>query len=522
MPVRTGVPANWRTVIAARVLAVSLPLCLCAPVPAWAQCPDGTPPPCGRVASARTVAAPPNSVAVLYFESRTQDTTDLALADGLTEEIINRLSSIERLTVRSRYLVRRYRGSTLEDPAAVGRGLNVVYLVSGSVSHAGGRLRVSAELVRASGGVQVWGRQFDQAGNDVFAIQQAVATEVATGIVGRLLPAETRTLAVRPTASPEAYAAYLRGNFQMARRDSAGMRRAIEEFEAALRADSTYTDALSRIALAYGITYSNGVNVGFPPDTVAARAVRDAAEAVRRAPGSPDAWLAMGVARLAQLPGHPQSARQAFERAIALDPSSSEAHHLLGFTLAMLGEDALGIEHDRMALAIEPARPVTVMHFAQFAAKQGHYAEARRWVDSALVFDREFFVSRNLLPWLMLMAGDTAAARSEVARWRDFPQARGVAALGERIFAPHDTDAASVGRWRASLRAAIPPELPVSVGNSVALLLMAVTTDPGLVMDILDTVRPRGAFLHYVLTWAAYDPLRHDPRFERRFAETTP
>jgi tetratricopeptide (TPR) repeat protein len=255
---------------------------------------------------------------------------------------------------------------------------------------------------------------------------------------------------------------------------------------------------------------------------VAARAVRDAAEAVHRAPGSPDAWLAMGVARLAQLPGHPQSAREAFERAIALDPSSAEAHHLLGFTLAMLGQDSLGLEHDRMALAIEPARPVTVMHLAQFAAKRGHYAEARRWVDSALVFDREFFVSRGMLPWLMLMAGDTAGARSEIARWWDFPQARGVAALGERIFSPHGSDSASVARWRASLRSVLPPELPVFWGHNIALLLMTVTPDPELVMAILDTVRPRGAFLHYVLTWAAYDPVRYDPRFARLFAETTP
>ena len=73
--------------------------------PLRAQCPDGTPPPCR---DAGRVAALPNSVAVLYCESRSSDTNDLALADGLTEEIIGRLSDIERLTVRSRYLVRRY------------------------------------------------------------------------------------------------------------------------------------------------------------------------------------------------------------------------------------------------------------------------------------------------------------------------------------------------------------------------------------------------------------------------------
>ena len=217
------------------------------------QCPDGTPPPC-RGAS---VAPPANSVAVLYFDNRSSDTGDVYLADGLTEEVISRLSGVERLSVRSRHLVRRYRGSELTNPAAVGRTLNVAFLVTGSVRRAGGRLRVSAELVRASSGSQVWGRQFDQGGSDVFAIQEAVAREVATGIVGRLVPAEQRAVAARPTANPDAYLAYLRGNFSMARRDSAGFVRAIEEYETALRLDPALTDALSRLSLVYSIAEAN-------------------------------------------------------------------------------------------------------------------------------------------------------------------------------------------------------------------------------------------------------------------------
>jgi TolB-like protein/Tfp pilus assembly protein PilF len=485
-----------------------------------AQCPDGTPPPCR---STRVAAAPaPNSVAVLYFESRSADTNDLALADGLTEEIINRLSGIERLTVRSRYLVRRYRGTALEDPAAVGRSLSVAYLVSGSVRRAGGRLRVSAELVRASGGAQVWGQQFDQSGDDVFAIQEAVAREVATGIVGRLLPAEQQTLAARPTTSAVAYDAFLRGNFLMARRDSVGMRRAVEEFERALRADPAYTDALSRIALAYGLAAGNGFDVGLSRDTVAARAVRNAAEAVRRAPNSSDAWVAMGIASLAEDPRHPQPAREGFERAIALDPANAEAHHLLGFTLALLGQDTLGIEHDRMALAIEPARPVTIMHLAQLEAKLGHYAETRRWVDSALAIDREFWSARAARLWLLLQAGDTAGARAEAARWRDLQPLRSLALLAELALAPHQTDSASVRAWRASLRAAIPAEVPVSSGLGVSLLVMFASGDPDLVATALEAVRPRGAFLHQYLTWVAFDPIRQDPRFDRLFRETMP
>ncbi len=487
---------------------------------AAAQCPDGTPPPCR---SGRAAAAPAaNSVAVLYFEAGSRDSNDLYLADGVTEEIINRLSGIERLTVRSRYLVRRYRGTALEDPAAVGRALNVTYLVSGSLRRAGGRLRLSAELIRATGGVQVWGQTFDQAGPDVFTIQEAVARQVATGIVGRLLPTERQTLAARPTTSSVAYEAFLRGNFHLARRDSAGVRRAIAEFETALRDDPAYTDALSRIALAYGLASANGFTVGLPRDSLTARAVRNAEEASRRAPNAADTWLALALARLSAEPRALTGVRDALERAIALDATSAEAHHLMGFTLFMLGQDTLGMQHDRMALAIEPARPVTIMHFAQQAAKHGHYDEARRWVDSALTFDREFWAARATLPWLMLMSGDTARARAEAASWNDLAPLRGIQPLAVQSLAPHGADSAAVRQWSASVRARIPADIPVSSGLGISMLLMATSGDLETVMPALEAVRPRGAFLHSYLTWVAFDPIRNDPRFQRLLQETTP
>ncbi len=498
-------------------------LCLCLPLlarAALAQCPDGTPPPCRGT---RAVAAPsPNSVAVLYFDNRSRDSNDLYLADGLTEEIITRLSGIERLTVRSRHLVRRYRGAALEDPAAVGRALNVSYLVSGSVRRAGGRLRVSAELVRASGGAQVWGRQFDQAGDDVFAIQEAVASEVATGIVGRLLPNEVRTLAVRPTASPAAYEAFLRGNFHVARRDSAGLVRALQEYEAALRADPAYTDALSRVAMTHGIAHGNGLDLGLPADTLAARAMRNASEAVRRAPNSSDAWLAMGLARLAAQARTLAGVREALERAIALDPTSAEPHHLLGFALALLGQDSAGLEQDRQALAIEPARPVTLMHFAQNAIREGRYAEARRWVDSALVFDREFFSARWLRVPLLVLGGDTSQARAEVARWRDLPPLRSVAALAEQALALAGLDSAAARQLRAGMRGTIPPALPAAQAAYGAMLLMIASQDPGIVVDMLEAARPRGRFLRYLMAAVMFDPIRGDPRFQRLFQEASP
>src|SRR5438105_3189231 len=120
------------------------------------QCPDGSPPPCNRPARTAVTALNPSSVAVLYFETVSRDTTDMQLAVGLTEELITRLSQVERLEVKSRYESRRVRGSD-EDPRAIGRTLRAAYLVSGSLQQAGSRVRLNVSLVRSATGAQVWG-----------------------------------------------------------------------------------------------------------------------------------------------------------------------------------------------------------------------------------------------------------------------------------------------------------------------------------------------------------------------------
>jgi TolB-like protein len=97
-----------------------------------AQCPDGTPPPCA-VRPSHTAAPAPNSVAVLYFDNLSRDTADVFLADGLTEELITRLSQVRRLEIKSRFESLRYRGQRVTDPHALGRAVGAAYLVTGSL-----------------------------------------------------------------------------------------------------------------------------------------------------------------------------------------------------------------------------------------------------------------------------------------------------------------------------------------------------------------------------------------------------
>ncbi len=196
------------------------------------------------------------SVAVLDFQNLSRDSADAWLGVGLSGELTSRLGQVSRLTVASRAAVQRLRNPASMRLADVGRSLNAVYLVNGSVQRSGPRLRVTVELVRAATGTQVWTDQFDRTETDLLAIQEAVASAVAAAVTGRLLPAERAVLGTTPTRNAEAYAAYVRG---LALREVTGVRTsewaALAAFERAVSLDSLFADAWAALALANARLY---------------------------------------------------------------------------------------------------------------------------------------------------------------------------------------------------------------------------------------------------------------------------
>ncbi|MFI5280758.1 MAG: tetratricopeptide repeat protein [Gemmatimonadales bacterium] len=482
------------------------------------QCPDGTPPPCGRVAS-RAPVPEANSVAVLYFDNESRDTNDLYLADGLTEEIITRLTGIERLTVRSRHVVRRFRGTALGDPAAVARALNVAYLVTGSVRRSGERIRVNAELIRGASGAQVWARPFDQSGTDALAIQETVAGEVATGIVGRLLPAERGTIAARSTRDPAAYDHFLRGNFLLATRAPSAMMRAAQQYDSAAASDPSFTDAVARVAYTYAAILDNEADVGLTRETLVTLGVATAERAVRMDSMSSEAWLALAYIRESQSPVTLAGAREAFQRAIALNPRSAEAHHQYADFLARSGDATQARSENLRALALEPGRGATYVQVMNQAFVAGRIREALRLADSAEaggVDARTWrFIDNALL-------GDTAAARRALTALGSGLGPDLMSLFGLYMAAPRG-DTAAVGRFR---RAALAPPAATVTGTQIAspnlAILLVNLDDREGALQALEAARPRGAVLHWIMGSPRLDPIRSDPRFQRVWNESDP
>jgi TolB-like protein len=340
---RTGARRRGRTA-AARAVLLGV-CCVGASVrPAVAQCPDGTPAPCG----ARTRLAPApaaNSVAVLYLANLSRDTADAYLADGLTEEIIIRLGQVPRLDVKSRYEVERFRGQAAQDPAVLGRALRAAYLVTGSVQRAGDRVRLRVELLRSATRARVWGGGFDKASSDILTLESDIAGAVATAITGQLLPADRTRLARTVTTDAEAYREYLRGlqavhNYG----DEAALRSAVAYFDRAIARDSGFAAAFAGKAAAWAMLADGYVT----PIEGYGRARAAANAALARDSTKAEAWAMLAYAA-ASLDLDAQEGERLARRGIAADPHSGWPRVFLSRVLYAQGRTDEAIEEARQA-----------------------------------------------------------------------------------------------------------------------------------------------------------------------------
>lgn len=495
-----------------------------------AQCPDGSPPPCRFSRTAGSASA--NSVAVLYFENLSRDTTDIYLADGLTEDVTAKLGQVRRLSVTSRASVRRLHGAALMPTALLGQTLNVAYLVSGSVQRSGERLRVTVELLRAKTGERLWGDQYDRSAADVLAIQEDIARAVAGGIAGRLLPAEQAKIAARPTLSPEAYDHYLRGNRLMWRQTERTLMAAIQEYEAALRIDSTFAAARGRLAFAYGFV----LNWSYQPeslltDNLFGRAARTTDRAIHDDSTSSDAWLARSMVLF--FSGKNEELGQALAaagRAVLLNQADDAGQGWNGTLLRRAGRFAEAKEQYRLARSINPLNVQAVADAGFTAYAERRYPEARQWYDSAIVLDTTFSSQFGLRARVRASQGDLRGALDDATHALRLAtpseHLRMAAELAEMEARNGERDSARLLLQRTFEALGWPGGVPpgvISVRNAYDPALAAANlgmTD--VAIAILEQARPRSAWLWSYLYWKDFDLLRNDPRFATIFETARP
>ncbi len=507
--------------MALTALRLALALTL-APAVSRGQCPDGSPRPCGSMRPAS------GSVAVLDFVNESRDTTDAYLAAGVTDEITTRLSQVARLVVTSRMAVRRLPQAASLTPQALGRTLRVSYLVSGGVRRGVGRVRVAVELLRAESGVTIWSSQYDRGDGDLLQIEGDLATAVAGAIAGRLLPAERTALAVRPTRSAVAYDHFLRGNYYLAQRTGPATQTAIAQYDSATAVDPGFVQARARTAYAYGLFLDWGwPHAGATDDSLMARGIREADLALRQDSLLSDGWMARAHLLSHLYPVSLAGVGAAFQRAISLDPRNAEAYHQYAWTLLITGHDSAAVVMYGRALAVDPARAITLDELSLVHVLHRRYADALQLEDSALALDTTAFWVLNDRAHLHLLLGDANGARAdaEAARRLGPP---GFSYWGEAVLAivaarEGDSASAKAIAGRLARDIAEPGRPTVQEARWIGAALAA-AGERDSALAFLGTVpaERRGALFWFFMRFPELDPLRGDPRFERLVAESRP
>ena len=341
------------------------------------------------------------SVAVLPFRNLSPEKDSEYLSDGLSEEIIHALMKIETLRVAARTSSFAFKDKS-EDVRAIGERLGVRSILEGSVRQAGGRLRVTAQLIDVTSGYQLWSERFDRTLDDVFAVQDEIARAIAGTLRVRLFGEDSAPRAAAPR-DPVAYDLYLRGRFFFNRRSAP---KAIEAFEGALARDPAFAAAYTGLADAWGIhAYYGGIDT-----RVAFARARAAVEQARAlAPDTPE--VAMSFAIQEHYFGW-DFAREERELIAARDaaPRLAAPYYWLGLLLGLQGrtEDALPLL-ERVA-ELEPLNPLSPTAFGYVFLTVRRFEEARASFERALEFDPHAMLPLHGLGHTLVMLGDPKAA----------------------------------------------------------------------------------------------------------------
>jgi non-specific serine/threonine protein kinase len=272
--------------------------------------------------SGKTAAAKPaeKSVAVLYFENPGGAKEDEYFRDGITEDIITELSRIKDLWVLTRSAVMAFRDKAATAPD-VGRELNAAYVLEGSLRRAGNRLRITARLVETQTARSVWAERYDRQMEDVFAIQDEIAQNIAKALKVMLTEQEKRAIEKAPTADVQAYDYYLKGRqyFHQFRRKSFDFAR--QMFARAIVIDPTYARAYAAVAdcCSHLYMYWGASNDDLKEAEAASR------KAVELDPELAEAHASRGLALL--MTKKYDEAQKEFETAIRLNPKLFEAYY---------------------------------------------------------------------------------------------------------------------------------------------------------------------------------------------------
>ncbi len=326
-----------------------------------------------------------DSLAVLPFENAGSDPGAEYFTDGITESIIHSVSEFPKVRVMARSTVFRYKGRAA-DPQAVGRDLNVRAVLTGRVVQRGDSLVIEAELVDATNGWRLWGKQFQRPLQDVFTVQEEIAREICENLRVELTEREKKRLAKRPTENRRAYELYLKGRFFWNKRTEQSIRKGIEFFRQAIEVDPMYALAYAGLAESY---MPLGRWEYVPPAEAFPKGKAWAMKALELDDQLAEAHTPLAVV-LFIYERDREAALKTIQRAIALNPNYPRARQVYGEILTGLGEFDKAADEIRQGLELDPLSAALLSQtssspFAPDATKRQSRRSGTAWRSSQVI-----------------------------------------------------------------------------------------------------------------------------------------
>jgi TolB-like protein/Tfp pilus assembly protein PilF len=323
-------------------------------------------------------------IAVLPFLNISPDPNDAYFADGLTEELIARLSTISEFEVIARTSTMRFRG-TGKGVSEIGKELKAGTVLEGSVRMAANRLRVTAQLIDATTEKHLWVQNYDRQLEDVFAIQTEVAQNVSDALETQLLSEEREHIEKKPTGDIGAYTFYLKGRYYWNERSRDALEKAIKYFEEAIRRDSRFALAYAGLADSYIVLVDHG---HLPPSEGYPKAKQAAKKALELDETLVEAHTSLGTILSREWDW--RGAEEEYAKALGSNPNYATAHHWYSIHLLETGRVDEAIRELKMAEELDPLSPMVHSYgsLVYIAARQ--YDMAMKELDKALELDPDF------------------------------------------------------------------------------------------------------------------------------------
>jgi adenylate cyclase len=308
------------------------------------------------------------TVAVLPFVNLSPDPDQDFFCDGITEEILNELTTVPELNVVARTSVFHFKGASV-DVREIGDRLGAGTVIEGSVRKSDSRLRISAKAINASTGLSLWSGTFERALVDVFAIQDEIARAIAGSLRVSLASPDLQNA---PSRDFEGYMLYLRGRHYWNQMSQEGIKSALNEFTRAIRLFPNYAPPYAALADAYGHLASWGA---IRPDEATSRAKQAAQEALRLDEHQAEAYATLG-AILSFFEWKWEEGAELLKRALELQPSNVHAHELNALYFLYRGDFGRTLACLDKSLQLDPLSPRGLRFKAWYFYYQRRYDEA--------------------------------------------------------------------------------------------------------------------------------------------------